>query len=472
MAPRSPRMSPALRQWAQLALQATLGLVLFAMLLIVGQRTNQRYDLTPQQRYSLSDEARQVVESIREPVTITIFFDAHRQGYRRTLEDRLQLFSDASPFVSYRLIDLDRNPREAERLRITSYNSGIVETASGSSQRLRAATQETITAALLSLTKHDAQSLCFVTGHGEQDPHDNRERFGYSRVAKALEQEHYRIERIDLVPSPGEGEHCDVLIVAGPRQELLATEVDHLVARLAAGGPILFMIDPNAPPSAERFLARAGIRVFDDLIVDERSRFYGADSFMPRVGIIDHAVFGDRIGDAIFSLARTVHPADEAELDTSVRLLAITGQESWARFGDTEDVSSREIRFRPEIDKRGPLPVAAFVRGRPAGEGEEEEEERSAIGPMIVFGDSDFPNNLYLDLFGNRDLFMSSIAVLARQDRLIGRRQQQDALNFPILHLTDQQVARIFQITVLALPALSIALGILVVWRRRRRAGM
>lgn len=470
MAPRRPLISVAVRQWAQLVLQATLGIVLFAMLLIVGQRTNQRYDLTPQQRYSLSDEARQVVESIREPVTITIFFDAHRQGYRRTLEDRLQLFSDASSFVSYRLIDLDRNPREAERMRITSYNTGIVETASGTSQRLRAATQETITAALLSLTKHEAQSLCFVTGHGEQDPRDNRERFGYSRVAKALEQEHYRIESIDLVPAPDEGESCDVLIVAGPRQELLPAEIDHLVARLAAGGPILFMIDPNAPPSAEQFLARAGVRVFDDLIVDERSRFYGADSFMPRVGIIDHAVFGDRIGDAIFSLARTIHPADEAELDTSVRLLAITGQESWARFGDTLDVSNREIRFRPEIDKRGPLPVAAFVRGRPASE--EEEEERSAIGPMIVFGDSDFPNNLYLDLFGNRDLFMSSIAVLARQDRLIGRRQQQDALNFPILHLTDQQVARIFQVTVLALPGLTIGLGILVTWRRRRRAGM
>lgn len=462
------RTTSAVRQWAQLAVQAFLGVLLFAMLLILAQRTNQRYDLTPQQRYSLSDEARQVVESIDEPVTITIFFDAHRQGYRRTLEDRLQLFSDASPLVSYRLIDLDRNPREAERLRISSYNTGIVETASGGRQRLRAANQETITAALLSLTHREPPLLCFVTGHGEQDPQDNRERFGYSRVAKALEQEHYRIESVDLVPSLAEGRRCDVVIVAGPRQELLPVEVDYLIARLAAGGAVLFMIDPGAPRSAEVFLERAGMRVFDDLIVDERSRFYGADSFMPRVGIIDQTIFADRIGDAIFSLARTVHPGDEAEIETSVRLLAITSQESWARLGDTE-IPDREIQFRAETDKRGPLPVGAYVRGLPPSE---EDAAPAEIGPMIVFGDSDFPNNLYLDLFGNRDLFMSSIAVLTRQDRLVGRRQQQDALSFPIITLTDAEVARIFQVAVLGLPGAAIAIGMLVTWRRRRRAGM
>jgi len=457
------------RQWAQLALQALLGILLFAIVLILAQRTNQRFDLTPQQRYSLSDEARQVVAAVTEQVTIVLFYDAQRQGYRRTLEDRMQLFVDANPLVRFRLIDLDRNPREAERYNIGSYNTGVVETASGAQQRLRATNQETITAALLRLVHREPPLLCFVTGHGEQDPHDNRERFGYSRVAKALELENYRIESVDLVPAPTDGERCAVLIVAGPKQQLLATEVDHLIARLAAAGPVLFMIDPGAPTSAEMFLARAGLRVFDDLIVDERSRFYGADSFMPRVGIIDHSIFGDRIGDAIFSLARTVHPGDAGELDASIRLLAVTGQESWARFGDT-DVDNRDIEFRPDVDKPGPLPVGAFVRGRQASE--DEEETPPQIGPMIVFGDSDFPNNLYLDLFGNRNLFMSSIAVLTDQESLIGQRQRQEAFNFPIITMTDAEIAKVFRVGVLWLPGITILLGIVVSWRRRRRAGL
>jgi len=308
-----------------------------------------------------------------------------------------------------------------------------------------------------------------VTGHGEQDPRDNRERFGYSTVAKALENEHYRIETLELVPLPSEGERCAVLVVAGPKNELLPAEVDHLVTRLAAGRAILFLIDPHAPESAETFLQRAGVRVFDDLIVDERSRFYGADSFMPRVGIIDEAAFGDRLGDSIFALARTVHPGDEGEVDASVRLLAITGQASWARFGDT-NISDDEIEFRNGVDKTGPLPVGVLVRERATTE-EDGDEAPPPIGPMIVYGDSDFANNLHLDLFGNRDLFMSSIAVLTAQDNLIGRRQQHEALNFPVVAITDAEIGRVFRVAVLWMPGVTIALGILVSWRRRRRAG-
>lgn len=466
----APRIPQAARQWLQLVLQTLLGILLFGLLLVGAQRTNVRIDLTPQQQYSLSDEARQVVESLTEPVTILIFYDGNQQGFRRSLEDRLSLFADASPNLTYRLIDLDRHPREAERYRISSYNTGVVESAAGL-QRLRATNQETITAALLKLTRKDPPLLCFVTGHGEHDPRDNRERLGYSTIAKALEKENYRVEAIDLVPAPGDGARCDVLVVAGPRNELLPAEVDNLMARLGEGRAILFMIDPQAPKSAERFLARAGVRVFDDLVVDERSRFYGADSFMPRVGIIDESVFGNRLGDSIFSLARTVRPGDEGELEASVRLLAVTGQESWARLGDL-DIPDREVEFRRGTDKPGPLPVALLVRESGAtGDDDPEEDPPAPIGPMIVFGDSDFANNLYLDLFGNRDLFMSTIAVLTRQDNLVGKRQERDALNFPVIALTDEQVARVFRVGVLWLPAATVLLGVLVTWRRRRRTG-
>ena len=463
--------SPILRtagQWLQLALQALLGIVLFALLLVAAQRTNQRFDLSPEQRYSLSDEVRQVVESLQAPTTIKIFYDGQRQGFRRSLADRLELFAEASPFLDYELIDLDRHPREAERYRISSYNTGVVENASGL-QRLRATNQETITSALLKLTRTEPPHLCFVTGHGEHDPRDNRERLGYSRVAKALELENYRIDTFDLVPRGTEDDACDVLVVAGPKNELLPAEIDSLVERLARGRAILFLIDPIAPASAERFLARAGVRVFDDLIVDERSRFYGADSFMPRVGVIDEAVFGDRLGDSIFSLARTVHPGDEGELDTSVRLLAITGQASWARLGDLQ-VPDGEVEFRPEVDKTGPLPVGVVVR-EPRPDDEEAREPPSPIGPMIVFGDSDFPNNLYLDLFGNRDLFLSSIAVLTEQDNLVGKRRERDALNFPIVALTNEQIGHVFRVATVWIPLATIAIGVIVGWRRRRRTG-
>lgn len=462
-----PRRHHASRQWLQLVVQATLGLLLFAFVLILGQRFNQRYDMTPDQQYVLPGEVQRIVASVQQPVSIKVFYDGQQQGYRRALEDRLRLFADANPQVSYRLIDLDRNPREAERYEIGSYNTGIVETESGL-QRLRAPDEESIAAAILRLTQTEAPVVCFVTGHGEQNPELAGERSGYSAVAKALEKENYVVRSVEWIPEPEAGRECNVLVVAGPRQELLPREIDYLMQRLQSGGAILLLVEPDSPASIETFLARVGIRVFNDLIVDERSRFYGADAFSPRVRIIDTETFGDRLGDAIFAVARTLRPAEGGEVDASMRLLALTGEESWARIGD-EELPDRDISFREDIDKPGPLPVGAVVRTRRPDENEPGAPAPKPVGPMIIFGDSDFANNLYLDLFGNRDLFLSTIAALSKQDVLVARRRERAASNFSVVTLTDEQITTVFRAAVLWPPLVVMLLGIGVLWLRRRR---
>lgn len=461
----APRTGQALRQWIQLGIQALLGLLLFAFGLILAQRFNQRYDMTPEQQYVLPGEVRRIVESVEVPVRIKVFYDGQQQGYRRSLDDRLRLFADASPNITYRLIDLDRSPREAERYSVSSYNTGIVETDAGL-QRLRAPDEESIASAILRLTQSERPVVCFVTGHGEQDPGVAGERSGYSVAAKALEKESYVVRSLELIPEPQAGRECSVLVLAGPRQELLPREIDYLLQRLTGGGAILLLIEPDAPASIEGFLERVGIRVFDDLIVDERSRFYGADAFLPRVRIIDTETFGDRLGDAIFAVARTLRPAEGGEIDASMRLLALTGEESWARIGD-DDLPDRDISFREDIDKPGPLPVGVVVRSR--AKREDETAAPPSIGPMIVFGDSDFANNLYLDLFGNRDLFLSTIAVLTKQDVLVAQRRERASTNFPIVAMTDEDLTTVFRAAVIWPPVVVMLIGFAVVWRRRRR---
>jgi ABC-type uncharacterized transport system involved in gliding motility auxiliary subunit len=92
-------------------------------------------------------------------------------------------------------------------------------------------------------------------------------------------------------------------------------------------------------------------------------------------------------------------------------------------------------------------------------------------GEMIVFGDSDFASNLYLSILGNKDLFMSSIAVLAEDQELIAMRRKSDVPG-PLspIYLTAEQARRIYWVAAVIIPGTVIFTGILVVWRRRQKA--
>jgi hypothetical protein len=59
---------------------------------------------------------------------------------------------------------------------------------------------------------------------------------------------------------------------------------------------------------------------------------------------------------------------------------------------------------------------------------------------------------------------------MAEDKQLVAMRQTRNPEHFSPLYLTDAQTRAIFWIAVIGEPALFALLGILVVWRRRRRA--
>jgi ABC-type uncharacterized transport system involved in gliding motility auxiliary subunit len=468
------RFGHSTRHAALVGLQVVLAMVLFGLLLVLAERHNHRFDLTPTQSFVLSDGARRVAESVQMPIRITAFYNGQESGQRRQMEDLLDLFRDASPHITYRLLDLDRSPALAKKYGIGSFNTGVME-AGGEPFQLRGIDEAEITQGLLKLTRRDTRALCFVTGHGEHSPQDSTDRTGYSEVAKALEKENFDIHTLSTVPPQGVPPDCTVLILAGPSQDLLPGEADQISKYLDAGGHVLLLIDPAAPQSVVQFLARYGVHAGDDIVVDERNRFYGADSFMPRVPIFDEGTFQKNLDTAaVFSLARTVSPSEASkEGPTKVLLIALTSPESWARV-DGGVVPDGQVKFRRDQDNPGPLPVGVMVTdGRAAAADQGGPPDATRSGRMIVFGDSDFASNLYLNLLGNKDLFMSSVGVLSEDKELIAvRRKGLPRSSLSPISLTARQGRLIFWNAVVLQPASFALLGVLITWRRRRRGSV
>jgi hypothetical protein len=174
---------------------------------------------------------------------------------------------------------------------------------------------------------------------------------------------------------------------------------------------------------------------------------------------------------AILALARTVRPASSddgtSETKPAVLSIAATGPDSWAMVNPPDEIDP-DVRFRRGTDDPGPLPVgvlASFPRDDAASPTQPD-------GQLVVFGDSDFAANFYLNLLGNKNLFMSTIALLAEEPELIAERRQGSARgSLSPIALTAEQGRVTFWVAVVLLPAAALLIGAGVALRRRGKRG-
>jgi ABC-2 type transport system permease protein len=457
-------LSPALLGGLQLALQVLLSLALFAVLLLLATRHNVRFDLTPAQSFVLSSSARQVAEAFDKPARITVFYSSQMGDQRRDAADLLEQFRAAAPSLDYRMLDLDRSPALANKYGVSSYNTGVMEV-DGESAVLRGIDEAEITNVMLSLSRQRQRTVCFVVGHGERDPTNTDDRSGYSDVGKALDRERFGVRTLGTVPGDGVPSDCTVVLLGGPSHDFAPGEAEALQRYLRGGGRVLMLVDPDAPPSMLRFLNEFGIEARGDLIVDEQNRFVGADSFMPQVVRFRSETFHNSLtAPAVLSIARPVGPTEERPEGIQVTSIAATSPESWAMVDETRPPDG-EVRFRREIDEVGPLSIgvlATIPNSTP----------EAPPGQLMVFGDSDFATNFYFNLLGNKDLILSSVAVLTEDPALVAvRHKQLPGGTISPISLTAAQSRTVFWLAVILAPAVCVAAGSIVGLRRLRHSG-
>jgi hypothetical protein len=460
-------LTPSRRGSFLLGLQVVLAAVLFAVLEFLAARHNVRFDTTPTKQFVLSPQAEKVASHFDRKAEITVFYSSQTPGRRRAMKDLLEQFQSAAPSIRFRLLDLDRSPGLAQKYRISSYNTGVIDVG-GETTVLHSVDEGTITNVLLRYSTTGPRNLCFVTGHGERTPNSANDRSGYSEVGKALEREHYTIDEITTIPPTGVPARCTVVILAGPSHELLPGEAASLLRFLRGGGKALILIDPDAPPSVLRLLRDAGIDAETDLVVDEQNRFIGADSFMPQVLRFRTETFHDSLDSpAVLSLARTVRPLQQPPPGVDVVAIAATSPDSWALKG-ARSAPDESVHFRHGMDEPGPLPVGVMATFERRGPG----EAKQSPGKLIVYGDSDFATNFYLNLLGNKDLFMSSVALLAESQQLVAVRHKglTRGTMSPIF-LSARQQRVILWVVVALVPLTCLGLGSIVTLARGRRRG-
>lgn len=492
------------------------GVALVAALVLLlnyfGFKYYQRFDWTGSKIYSLSPKTASVLEGLDRDVTVTALMrpGAPLEDATRELLDR---YAAKSRRLAVRHVDPERNLLETDRL-VEQYGlataTDVVVFESGADRRVVDSAklaeydysglqfgaeptmtafkgEEAFTGAILELVERRKPKVLFTSGHGERALED-LDANGLSAVKDLLGRENVDFETWEPLGAAAVPEATDLVVIAAPRVAFVAPEVAILERFLENGGRLLALLDPElqgdqgdlAPTGLDTFLAKFGVVVGDDLVVDPSVVLpnLGAETILVRSTGLHPIV--ESLGQAqypvLVALARSVRPGEEPA-GARVQTLLETTSEGWA---ETDLLNLKQVA-RGETDRPGPVPIAVAVGPggdeRPPGfdehdlleegspEGEEAAQEQ-VPWRLVVIGDSDFASNSLLPNLGNPTLLANAFNwLLERPNRLgIGPKQPEQAR----LSLTSGQLAAITWGVLAGLPALAAAAGF-GVWLRRRR---
>lgn len=438
------------------AVAVVLLLAIAGLVEAFSYRHNARLDLTENKRHSLSPQTVKLLRDLKTDVNAVAFFRTDQPG-KRVAEDLLKQYERyAGGKLTWRVVDPDREPGLARRYAVESYGTVVLETKERS-EKVLDAEEEKLTNSLVKLTREGKRVVYVVQGHGERDL-ANSDRPGFSEAKTAMERANYEVKPLVLARQDKIPDDAAVVILPGPRTELLAPELAALEAYVAKNGKVLVMLDPGIVGNVQvdgltRMLATYGLEIGNNLVVELNpiGRLFGIG---PEVPIIQHyeshPITRDLAGiSTLFPVSRTVEAAKTPPAGTVVTALARTSPESWAET-DRESLRRGQVKADPQ-DPKGPVTVAAVATRDKAR--------------VVVYGTSDLASNQYLNLQGNRDFFLNTVSWLAEQEDLISIRPKESKPS-PVF-LSAQQAQVVFVVPVLVLPGLVLVAGVVTFVRRR-----
>jgi len=455
------------RQWLSLGLFILLLLGVVILIQAIANRHNVRFDLTPRKDMSLSAASEKIMEKVNTPVRATAFF---QRNQKREMMNILDPFALASRQFTYRLYDPDRNPALAKRFGVSDYGTVVIEM-NGKYKVLPSATEERIINAILTLNSPQQKTVYFLSGHGEhvlKEP-DNMDGSSSELLKTTLETENYAVKDLLLLSSRGVPNDAALVIVNGPKQNFAPPELTALADYLKRGGKLILAVDPGPDYGLAPLLRQYDVRLGDDIIVDPVNYLMAEGPLFPIVqSYLDHAITEKFTIPTVFPMARSVAKGEANPPGISVSSLALSSDRSWAEK-DIAQAEKGEVRYDPDKDQKGPVPLMAVVEGT-EGTDRNKIPAEAMKGRLVVIGSSEFITNQFITLAGNKDLFMNMVRYLTEDKPLIVIKKSLSKSDKSPLILSPIHARMIFIGVVIMQPALILAIGIVVAWRRKQKS--
>lgn len=474
---------------------AALLVVVLLVNYLAATRLRWRRDVTDGDRFALSPLTLQVLAALTNEVKVTVLFRRDAALFSH-VDGLLRQYATEQPLVKLRVVDHDSDPNAALLLKATYrlgpgaenvvifdngvrvpqvvsqgelsvYDADVAAMMAGENREIRRSAfkgELLFTSALAALGEVAPARACFLVGHGEHRPDGEDQLFGYRAFARMLGTKGVELETVRLDGTNALPADCELLVIAGPTEPLVASEVARIGQFLDGGGRLLLILHPYAVRTRlgiETLLQEWGVGIPAWYAGDEQNTKTGLDLYTGNLG--SHPITRPLARDearVYFPLPRVVGrlPAEMLPVDAPrAEVLVSTSPAGLTK----SDVRQDTIAFRPGVDQRGEIPLAVAaerggVAGVTAGRG---------TGRLVVIGDSSMFGNAAFGGYANAEFAELCVAWLLDRTQMlaIGPKPIREFR----VELSGAQMRAIQGMLLGALPGGVLLLGF-VVWFRRR----
>lgn len=443
----------------KIRLQSALFMVLFLLMMAtlawLSQLYSASFDLTKNERNSLSPESIRLAQSLQQPLQVTIFVTPGNDA-GDMLKRLFERYQAQQPLIQVELLNPDLYPDLLRQYDIRQ-DAEIILEYQDRIEKVSLATESRVTNSIQRLLRQGERWLVFLEGHGERNPYSETNH-DFSDFATRLASKGYTIENLNLTQVSSIPQNTDVLVIASPQTALLAGEVELIKAYIEQGGNLLWLADPDTIITPIDRLADAlAIEFLPGTIVDPNSQLLGLDrvdfalvSQYPR-----HPVTKNVESLSLYPQAQAIEYHGDDTQWQPLNFL-VSGETSWNETGAMKG----EIFNGDDSDEvNGPLNIGLTL-STSIGNDPDSSQQRIA-----VVGDADFLSNNYLGNGANLELGLNLFNWLSHDDNLISINPRSAPDTRLELSQTQQLIIAIFFL--IALPSLLVGLG-LRIWLKRR----
>jgi ABC-type uncharacterized transport system involved in gliding motility auxiliary subunit len=461
--------------------RANLTLVALAMVGIVCglnyvvSRHPIRFDLTSNKLYTLADQTKEVLKALKQDVNVSMFVSNKRQTNVQAEVHRaqqlLEEYAKITPKFHFKLVDVDQNPSDAKKLGIHEYNTVVFESGDNRKDVLQRdyvtysmqGRQPTpkfqgegaFTSALVKMNDTTHPVFYFLEGHGEKESGSPQPE-GFNTFKDMLDQQNYAVKTLNLLTTGKIPDDATGLAIVGPTHSFQPAESALIDDYLKKGGKLILCVDPGVKVGLEPVLKDFGIKLGNDLVVDETSyAFPDVRVVIPQY--LSQAIVEKLSNDHIATLmpyTRSVQALTPLLKDVTQSPIMQTTDKGWA----LSDLKSKTLKFHPGIDTKGPVTMAlAFEWSIPT--------DATKKARIVVFGNSNIFTNQFLQGPGNLDMGLNTFSWVALEENKISIHPKEDDMR--VMNLSNVGAGFIYYLTVWVMPIAILALGGWVWYRRR-----
>ncbi len=452
-------------------LQLQLQKYIFILLLLcaagllawLSNQHSMQFDWTANQRNTLSQSSIELLRALKHPVNVNVYAQ-NDDAVHTAVDEIMKRYQRFKPDFNYRLLNPDIDIESSQQDQISAYGQYIISY-NGRKETVTSLSENTISGALLRLSRSGNERLVFLSGHGERSPNGDNN-ISYTKLAGALALKGIKSESLNLLQSTIPDD-TGVLVIAAPDHELSPGELEHIDKYIERGGNLFWLMDPGPMQGMDELANRLGIRFLDGIVVDNNTNLRETlriqhPAMIPVLDYFPHTITRNLQYNTLFPISRGIEQVDDSWQASAI---AQSLPQSWS---ETAQLGG-EIAFEAENgDVQGPIKIVmALQRVLTAPAENQAVNPTKASQRIVIAGDSDFLANSYIGAGANLQLGLNIINWLSGDDDLIAVEPK----NAPDtkLQLDDGEILLIGAGFFLMLPATLFTAGLIIWFKRRKR---